>query len=433
MSEAAMKSENTEVDLQSLNTRVLKKIMPLLVMVYIMSFLDRTNIAMARKGMEADLGISAAAYGLGAGLFFLTYALFEIPSNLIMYRVGARFWITRIMLTWGAVTLATAFVWNEYSFYFMRLLLGVAEAGLFPGVMLYLTYWFESGERAKAIGYFLLGVCIANIIGGPLGGGLLSLEGLGGLHGWQWLLIIEGLMPMFLAFFVWKWLPDGPQSASWLTPQERQFYQSRQSSKEAVQDGHWWHMLKDGQIWLTIFVYFCHQIAIYTVIFFLPGIIASYGNLTSFEVGSLNSIPWVAASIGAVFILRTSKSPAKCRRILFFGLVTMALGLVLAAMLESSYGLIGYTITAFMVFVVQSVLFVFPATRLNGESLAAGLAFVTMAGLLGGFFGPSIMGLIEQATGNVKNGLFLISGLLLTASVVSIFLRQGQEESTVSG
>ena len=193
-----------------------RKLMPLLIIAYVISFLDRTNIALAKTHLSVDLGISAAAYGLGAGLFFLSYALLEVPSNLIMHRVGARFWITRIMVTWGLLSAGMAFVQGEMSFYVMRVLLGAAEAGLFPGVMLYLTYWFGREQRARATGYFLTGVCVANILSGPLGGALLQMDGVLGWRGWQWLFVIEGLPAVLFAWVVWKKLPDGPATAPWL-------------------------------------------------------------------------------------------------------------------------------------------------------------------------------------------------------------------------
>ncbi|WP_448869275.1 MFS transporter, partial [Delftia acidovorans] len=253
----------------ALNARIFRRLMPLLVLSYVISFIDRTNIALAKSHIEVDLGISAAAYGLGAGLFFLSYALLEVPSNLIMHRVGARFWITRIMVTWGLLSAGMAFITGETSFYVMRVLLGAAEAGLFPGVMLYLTYWFGREERARAIGYFLLGVCIANILSGPVGGALLQMDGFLGWHGWQWMFVIEGLPAVALAWVVWKKLPDGPASAPWLTAAESrevlhrlQAEQDQQAS--AGQVGHSLRdCLRDRQIWLAILVYFCHQISIY--------------------------------------------------------------------------------------------------------------------------------------------------------------------------
>ena len=193
-----------------------RKLMPLMIALYIIAFIDRTNIGMAKSALEADIGLSAAAYGLGAGLFFSAYALLEVPSNLVMHRVGARFWITRIAITWGLISMLQAVVWNDVSFYVVRILLGAAEAGLYPGMILYITYWFPRADRAKAIGLFLLGVSLANIIGAPLGGLLLQMDGLGGLHGWQWMFVIEGIPAVILAFVVWFDLPDRPRQAKWL-------------------------------------------------------------------------------------------------------------------------------------------------------------------------------------------------------------------------
>ncbi|AUF96366.1 MFS transporter [Pseudomonas sp. S07E 245] len=415
---------------QRLNSLLLRKLMPLLVIVYVMSFLDRTNIALAKASMGVDLGLSAAAYGLGAGLFFLTYALAEVPSNLIMQRVGARFWITRIMITWGLLSAGMAFVEGETSFYVMRLLLGVAEAGLFPGVMLYLTYWFDREQRARATGYFLLGVCLANILSGPLGGALLEMDGVLGWHGWQWLFVLEGLPAVALAYVVWKKLPDGPSSAPWLSAADAQDIERRLAAERAAapQQSKLSQMFRDKQIWLAIAVYFVHQITIYTVIFFLPGIIGTYGALSPLQIGLLTSVPWIAAAIGAATLPRLATSPNRCRTLLFFGLLTMAAGLLLASVANSFIGLIGFSLTALMLFVVQSVIFVFPSSRLSGNALAAGLAFVTTCGLLGGFVGPSVMGLIEQATGSTRNGLWIIASMLVLAALLSMRLRQGQEQ-----
>ena len=265
-------------DPATLNRLLFVKLMPLLIAAYVLSFLDRTNIALAKHQLDVDLGISAAAYGLGAGLFFLTYALSEVPSNLIMHKVGARFWIARVMVTWGLISAAMAFVQGETSFYVLRLLLGIAEAGLFPGVMLYLTYWFGREQRARATGYFLLGVCFANIIGGPLGAALMQMDGLMGWHGWQWMFMLEGLPAVFFAYVVWKKLPDRPSKAPWLTRAEAEQIERQLASEAEEGAGHSGHSLKQcltPQILLAIFVYFCHQITLYTVIFFLPGIMAN--------------------------------------------------------------------------------------------------------------------------------------------------------------
>ena len=423
----------------ALTPLLFKRLLPLLVLAYVVSFIDRTNIALAKQHMALDLGLSAAAYGLGAGLFFLSYALLEVPSNLIMHRVGARFWITRIMITWGLLSAGMAFVQGETSFYVMRLLLGAAEAGLFPGVMLYLTYWFGRQERARATGYFLLGVCIANIVSGPLAGALLELDGLGGGHGWQWMFVIEGLPAVALAWVVWQHLPDGPDTAPWLSPAQRSLLRQHLQAEAAetnaeanASTGPQAHgpallqAVRDPQIWLAIAVYFAHQISIYTVIFFLPGIIAGHGQLSPLQVGLLNAIPWVAAGVGAWWLPGLATTPGRCRGLLLLGLLVMALGLLIAAWAGPVVALAGFSLTALMFFAVQSVVFLVPSSRLSGAALAGGIALVNTCGLLGGFLGPSVMGLIEQATGSTHNGLLLMAGLLVLAAGVSLCLRWGR-------
>ena len=416
-------------DTATLNKLMFVKLMPLLIAAYVLSFLDRTNIALAKHQLDIDLGISAAAYGLGAGLFFLTYALSEVPSNLIMHKVGARFWIARIMVTWGLISAAMAFVQGETSFYVLRLLLGIAEAGLFPGVMLYLTYWFGREQRARATGYFLLGVCFANIIGGPLGAALMQLDGVWGWRGWQWMFMLEGLPAVFFAMVVWKKLPDRPSKAPWLSTEEARQIEHRLAMEAEEGAGHGGALKQclTPQILLAIFVYFCHQITVYTVIFFLPGIIGKYGSLSTLQIGLLTSLPWLAAAIGAIVLPKFASTPQRSRRILVTGLLTMAAGLGIASLAGPVISLLGFCISAVMFFVVQSIIFLYPASRLKGAALAGGLGFVNSCGLLGGFVGPSVMGLIEQSTGNAMNGMKVIAVVLVIAAIAASRLRQGQE------
>jgi len=416
-------------DTATLNKLMFVKLMPLLIAAYVLSFLDRTNIALAKHQLDIDLGISAAAYGLGAGLFFLTYALSEVPSNLIMHKVGARFWIARIMVTWGLISAAMAFVQGETSFYVLRLLLGIAEAGLFPGVMLYLTYWFGREQRARATGYFLLGVCFANIIGGPLGAALMQLDGVWGWRGWQWMFMLEGLPAVFFAMVVWKKLPDRPSKAPWLSTEEARQIEHRLAMEAQEGAGHGGALKQclTPQILLAIFVYFCHQITVYTVIFFLPGIIGKYGSLSTLQIGLLTSLPWLAAAIGAIVLPKFASTAQRSRRILVTGLLTMAAGLGIASLAGPVISLLGFCISAVMFFVVQSIIFLYPASRLKGAALAGGLGFVNSCGLLGGFVGPSVMGLIEQSTGNAMNGMKVIAVVLVIAAIAASRLRQGQE------
>lgn len=417
-------------DAATLNKLMFVKLMPLLIAAYVLSFLDRTNIALAKHQLDIDLGISAAAYGLGAGLFFLTYALSEVPSNLIMHKVGARFWIARIMVTWGLISAAMAFVQGETSFYVLRLLLGIAEAGLFPGVMLYLTYWFGREQRARATGYFLLGVCFANIIGGPLGAALMQLDGVWGWRGWQWMFMLEGLPAVFFAVVVWKKLPDRPSKAPWLSVAEAEQIErtlAAEAQEGAGQGGNAFKQCLTPQILLAILVYFCHQITVYTVIFFLPGIIGKYGDLSTLQIGLLTSLPWLAAAVGAIALPRFATTPQRSRQMLVVGLLTMAAGLGIASFAGPAVSLLGFCISAVMFFVVQSIIFLYPASRLKGAALAAGLGFVNSCGLLGGFVGPSVMGLIEQSTGNAMDGMKIIAIVLVIAAIAAMRLRQGHE------
>ena len=421
---------------QSLNALMFRKLMPMLIFAYVISFLDRTNISLAKTHMAVDLGISAAAYGFGAGLFFLTYALMEVPSNLIMHRVGARLWITRIMITWGILSAGMAFITDETTFYIARALLGAAEAGLFPGVMLYLTYWFGKEQRARASGYFLIGVCLANIISGPIGGLLLEMDGIMGWHGWQWLFFLEGIPAVLFSVVIWKKLPDKPSKASWLTKEQADEVELalKKENDEEIASGNVGHSFKGvfkiPQLWLAIAVYFLHQISVYSVIFFLPGIIGTYGGLTSVEIGLLNSIPWVAAALGAAFLPKYATTPKLSRKIMFGGLILMSAGLTLAAYTPPMIALIGFTLTASMFFVVQPVVFLFASSRLAGAGMAAGLALVNTCGITGGFFGPSLLGFVEQTTGSTKNGLIIVAALLTLAAFLSTRLRQAQESAS---
>lgn len=416
-----------------INKLIFRRIMPLLIAAYVMAFLDRTNIGMAKDRMEIDLGISATAYGIGAGLFFLTYALSEIPSNLIMHKVGARFWIMRIMITWGILSACMALVQGEWSFYILRMLLGVAEAGLFPGVIYFLTQWFVVKDRAKANGMFLLGVSLANIIGAPLGGALLTLDGLGGLHGWQWMFIIEGLPACALAFVVWKYLPNKPTDAKFLTREEAEDLESRiaaeeQAGADASGNSKLRHVLKDKQILLVVGIYFTHQIAVYALSFFLPSIIGSYGKLGSVQIGLLTSVPWIFSAIGALLLPRLATNASRSRLIATCTMVGIVAGFTLGAVGGPVLGMIGFCLAAFNFFALQPILFTYPATRLSGSALAGGIAFVNSVGLLGGFLGPYIMGFMEDITGSKVAGLWFIVAMCAIGALLTRWLKRGAED-----
>lgn len=415
-------------DQKATTALIIRKLMPLLVIAYVIAFIDRTNVALAKSHLEVDIGLTAAAYGFGAGLFFLTYALFEVPSNLIMHKVGARFWITRIMVSWGIVSAGMALVQGATSFYVMRVLLGITEAGFFPGVMLYLTYWFGAEDRARATGLFLLGVCFANVIGGPLGGALLAMDGIWGFKGWQWLFVIEAFPALILAVVIWKKLPDRPSDAKWLTPEEARAVEARAAEASAPETGESiWKALLGVQSLLAIGVYFCHQISVYTMTFFLPGIIGRWGEMGPITVGFLNSLPWIAATLGAIFVLRVSLDARRSKALLIAGVLVMAVGMAIASNGGPVYSLVGFSVAASMFFVVQALIFTYPSSRLSGARLAAGIAFTNTCGLMGGFLGPTVMGAIEQSTGAATWGIVAMSGLLFLAALIALGLRRGDE------
>lgn len=407
---------------------IFRRLMPLLIAAYIIAFIDRTNIGLAKHHLEVDLGISAAAYGLGAGLFFLAYSLCEVPSNLIMHRIGARIWIARIMVTWGLLSAAMAFVQGPASFYVLRILLGAAEAGLFPGVMLYLTYWFARDQLARANGIFLVAVCLANIVGAPLGGALLGMDGVLGWHGWQWMFVVEGLPAVLLAAVVLKVLPNGPLEAKWLEPAQARALVDRlerERAEGAAASGthSFAGVFRDRQILLVIAVYFTHQIAVYSLTYFLPGIIGGWGEMSDLTIGLLTALPWVAAAIGTLVLPRHATDGRRSRLLLFGGMAAMVVGFVVGAVAGPALALIGFCIAASTFFVVQSILFTVPASRLTGAALAGGLALVNTLGILGGFVGPFVMGLLESMTGNPVAGLWFVIALLVVGTAVSVTLK----------
>ncbi|WP_242632464.1 MFS transporter [Arthrobacter sp. S41] len=420
-----------------LNKVIFRRIMPLLIAAYVIAFIDRTNIGMAKDRMEIDLGISATAYGIGAGLFFLTYALSEIPSNLIMHKVGARFWIMRIMITWGILSACMSLVQGEWTFYILRMLLGIAEAGLFPGVIYFITQWFMVKDRARANGLFLLGVALANVIGAPLGGLLLTLDGLGGLHGWQWMFIIEGIPACFLAIAVWKLLPNKPTEAKFLSRAEAEDLEARIAAEEtagakAAGNSKLIHVLKDKQILLVVAIYFAHQIAVYALSFFLPSIIGTYGELSSIQIGLLTAIPWFFSAIGALLIPRLATNGSRSRAIAGASMVGIVAGFTLGALGGPVLGLIGFSLAAFNFFALQPILFTYPATRLTGAALAGGIAFVNTIGLFGGFLGPYVMGLLEEITGNKMSGLWFIVAMCVMGALLTLKLRRGTEDPSAA-
>jgi len=386
--------------------KVKRHVLPLFVVMFIVNYIDRVNIGFVRSHMETDLGIGAAAYGLGAGLFFIGYAIFEVPSNLLLQRYGARAWLTRIMFTWGAAAMAMAFVQGETSFYILRFILGAAEAGFFPGIIYYFTQWLPAAERGKAMAIFLSGSAIASVISGPVSGALLNVSGLS-LHGWQWMFLIEGFASIVLCGFVWFWLQSHPHQATWLSDDEKHALAAaialEQQAREASQSVRpsMFKLLADKQIALFCFIYFSIALTIYGATFWLPSMIKKMGNLGDFQVGLFNSIPWLI-SIVAMYGFASLASKWKHQQ------AWVSLMLVIAA-----FG-----------FKAASALFwPIPQGYLDARIAAAVIALINSVGNLGGFVAPTTFGLLEQTTGSIEGGLYGLAATSLVAAVVVFFAR----------
>ncbi len=409
-------------------SKVKRHVLPLFVIMFILNYIDRVNIGFVRTHMEHDLGIGAAAYGFGAGLFFIGYALFEVPSNMLLQKVGARIWLTRIMFTWGIVATMMAFIQNETHFYILRFLLGVAEAGFFPGVIYYFTRWLPGVERGKAIAIFLSGSAVASLISGPLSGVLLQIEGFG-FHGWQWMFAIEGLASVVIGFFVWFWLDSKPHDAKWMSREEQDALvgaiDAEQRQREALTSvkptlG---KLLKDRQILLFCALYFCIQLTIYAATFWLPSIIKKMGDLSDVQVGFFNSIPWLI-SIIAMYAFASLSGKFKFQQ----AWVAAALLIAAAGMFMSTTGgpILAFVAICFAAIGFKSASSLFwpiPQGYLDVRIAAAVIALINSIGNLGGFVAPTTFGFLEQTTGSIQGGLYGLAGTSVLAAILVFFAK----------
>nr|WP_275300733.1 MFS transporter [Pseudomonas sp. AF32] len=391
---------------------------------FIVNYIDRVNIGFVRTHMEHDLGIGAAAYGFGAGLFFIGYALFEVPSNILLQRIGARIWLTRIMLTWGLVAAAMAFIQNETHFYILRFLLGVAEAGFFPGVIYYFTRWLPGAERGKAIAIFLSGSAIASLISGPLSGLLLQINGLG-MHGWQWMYFIEGMFSVCLCAFVWFWLDSKPHDAKWLNRDEQdalvKAIDDEQRAREAATPiklsiG---QLLKDRQIILFCLIYFFIQLTIYAATFWLPSIIKKMGELSDLQVGMFNSIPWLLSIVGMYAFASVSAKWKFQQAWVATALLIAAAGMFMSTTGGPIFAFVAICFAALGFKSASSLFWPIPQAYLDARIAAGVIALINSVGNLGGFVAPTTFGLLEQHTGSIQGGLY---GLATTSIIAAIIV-----------
>jgi ACS family tartrate transporter-like MFS transporter len=415
--------------------KVSRRLVPFLIICYFVAYLDRVNVGFAALTMNQDLGLSQTAFGFGAGIFFIAYFIFEVPSNLLLERFGARKWIARIMLSWGFLSGTMAFIpaiaratglGNENSFYLLRVLLGVAEAGFFPGIIFYLTLWFPAEYRARIVGYFMAAIPLSTVIGAPISGVLLYLHGGLGLAGWQWLFIIEAVPAIILAVVVFFYLTDRPADAAWLAPDERTWLAERlaleQRQRQAVHDYSVMQSLVNPRVLGLSLVYFGAVATNYGLSFFLPQIVKAFG-LNTFLTTLVSATPYVVGLIGMVWWGRRSDRVAERRLHTAFPLFIAAAGIAVSTALDDPLlKMISLCVAGFGIFACLPVFWTLPTAFLSGAAAAAGIAVINSVGNLAGFAGPFAMGWIKDHTGSYAGGLLLLAALGIIAMGIALIL-----------
>lgn len=427
--------QSSAPEVASATRKFFKRVLPIMLVMLVCNQLNRSNIGYAQEHLQADVGIGAAAYGFGAGLFFIAYAIFELPSNVMMEKLGARAWLTRIMVSWGFVSFLMSFVQNETMFYVLRFLLGAAEAGFFPAVIFYFTRWVPAGQRGKATAIFIAGSSVAAAISGPVAGVLLTLDGLFGLRGWQWLFGFEGILSMVVGFVVFFLLDSKIDDAKWLTGGEKAALGAVIAAEDAEHTRHAagprinrWKMLLNPQIVLLCSIYFAIQLSIYANTFWLPTIIKRIPGTTDLSVGFLSAIPWVCAVIAMFFAAKLQDRARNRRPLLVVALLVAAAGTYAAAVASPVLALVFLAVAA-MGFKSASPLFwTIPQSGLHPMVLAPAIAIINSVGNLGGFVAPFGFGIIKEQTGSVIPGLLALAAASVAAAVLVYFVRERSKD-----
>jgi ACS family tartrate transporter-like MFS transporter len=413
---------------QSTMRKVYLRLLPFAVLSYVLAYIDRINVSFAGLTMRGDLGMSAGTFGFAVGMFYWGYFIFEVPSNVILEKVGARIWIARIMITWGILAGLTAVVTGSTSFAIVRFLLGVAEAGFFPGIILYFTYWFPSHHHARIVSGFLVGLPVAVAVGAPISTGLLGLDGLFGLRGWQVMYIAEAIPTVVIGVITFFVLTDRPEQARFLTAEERNWLvttiAAERRATEAVRKFTLWQALYNPKVLLLALNYLGIVTASLGMLIFIPQMIKSLGDYSNMTVGWLTMIPYTCGAIAMVVWGRISDRMNERRWNLFIGCVFSTVGLVIAGMTMGTWwALAGMSIAAMGFYGSKGPFFAMPPMFLSGAGLAAGIAWINSIGNLGGFFGPWYVGVMKDLTGNYAGGLYGLALLGLIAAIVcALFL-----------
>jgi MFS family permease len=408
-----------------------RRLIPFLFLIYVVAYLDRVNVSFAQLQLEDDLDFSDTIFGIGAGIFSLGYVLFGVPSGLAVNRFGARRWLAWIMVTWGVLSASTMFIEGPASFYLLRFLLGVAEAGFFPGIILYLTWWFPERERARVLALFMTAIAAAYVAGGPISGGLLELDGLAGLDGWQWLFLVEGLPAIALGFVTLRFLQDRPEEAEWLAPDERRFLADEVAGERVLKESGGRHRLGDafrsGQVWLLSVVYFILLAAGFGLTFFVPDLVQDRTGYSDFEVGVLAAIPYGIATAAMLIVARRADRARSRRPFVIVPALVGAVGAALTAYAQSPVLLtIAITLAAVGILAAIPVFWALPTAFLTGTAAAGGIALIAAIGNLGGFAGPAFTGVMEDSTGGFETPLTVLAVLLVVGAGLAGWAREGR-------
>jgi D-galactonate transporter len=407
---------------KSAYNKVAWRLIPFLFLCYVVAYLDRVNVGFAKLQMLTDLKFSETVYGLGAGIFFVGYFLFEVPSNMILHRTGARVWIARIMVTWGVISSAMMLVTTPAMFYVLRFLLGIAEAGFFPGIILYLTYWFPMERRARVVALFMTAIALSGVVGGPLSGWIMqAFAGVNGWHGWQWLFLLEGIPSIVMGICVFFYLEDSIAGAKWLTKEEKQLLIDNIRRDES---GRGDHSLKqvfgNPKVWLMASIYFCSIMGLYGISFWLPQLIKSAGVKDVLDVGLLTMIPYGLAAVAMVVASRSSDRSGE-RRLHTSGAAFIGgLGLVLSGLFGNDIVLAMAALSLATMGILTSLplFWTLPTAMLRGSAAAAGIALINALGNLAGFVSPFMVGSIKDATGSTTAGLYVLAGSLFLGGIL---------------
>ena len=411
--------------------KVMLRLVPFTMLVFFVCFLDRGNIGIASLQMNADIGLSASAYSFGASIFFVGYVLFEVPSNLLLYRVGARLWIARIMVTWGLVATAMMFVEGPRSFYALRLLLGFAEAGLYPGVILYLSQWFPNQSRGRALSLFQIAAPLSSAIGTPFMSSLFVLDGVAGLRGWQWIFLVTGLPAVVLGVVTFWFLTDAPAQAGWLAPEERSWLVAKLAREAKQRDTGRSSALATGfsnpQIWLFAFVYLTAVTGQYGLIYWLPRLVQGASGAGRVATGFLSALPWIVAVLAVLFVGWSSDRQRDRRLFMGIPMLVGAAGLVLTSIFidNATVAIAALCLAAAGINSMVPPMWGQHTVLFGGLAAASSIALINSVASLGGFFGPNIFGVLIDLFGSPRASLFVLAALLGIGALSVVFIRRG--------